>query len=162
MSNLLHVGYESVAQTRNGFDVARLVGIVVKRGPNLADAHVQRVLKIDKDAAAPYLVSELFASNSFAWLARQQHQNFCRLWTQLQREIELPQFTCCKIELEGTKTKDALGGNRGGHRAPVAFRAEFVWLRETLSDSSAVQSRVNTQKLSHSPAVSSVLTSKLT
>ena len=46
----------------NRFDVERIVGIVSKRAPDLLDAFVNALFKVDECIAAPELLLDLVAS----------------------------------------------------------------------------------------------------
>ncbi len=75
---------KSVAVARNGLEIQRIVCVVAKRSPDLLDALVYALFKVDESIASPKLLLNLIAGNDLAGPARQHHQQLERL----RREFE--------------------------------------------------------------------------
>ena len=91
--------------TGNRFDVERIVGVVAKRAPDLLDAFVDALFKVDERVAAPKLLLNLIASYDLSRAARQHCQQPERLRRKLEHRAIFTQFLQVEIELEDPETK---------------------------------------------------------
>jgi len=80
---------EAVAVTRNGFDVARVLGGIAQRGPQLGHGFVQAAVKINEGVHRPELVAKLFPSHHFAGVIEQEAQDLEGLFLQLDSNAAL-------------------------------------------------------------------------
>src|SRR5260370_12467072 len=89
---------ESVASPGKSLDVARRLGIVSQRRPDLVDGEVQPLLKIHEGFVAPDLLLHLFPSYQLAGTGGEQDENFERLRWKVQQPPAFPHLTCFCIE----------------------------------------------------------------
>jgi hypothetical protein len=71
---------ESVAASRQGFEITRAVRVVVQRGPNLADAEVHALVEIDERVGTPHGAANLIGGDELPGPFDQQGQEPRRLW----------------------------------------------------------------------------------
>jgi hypothetical protein len=101
--------------------------------PDLLDAVVHPLLKINEGFAPPNLPLDLFSSNHFAWLGRDQSEDFEGLRWELTGAPALAQLTRYEVQLEDPKTK-----HRGLREAHAQVdRLQVNALQEIIHPSSA-------------------------
>jgi hypothetical protein len=59
-------GDEPVSASRNGFNVARRVGIIVKRVPHFSDGYAQAVIELNKGVFRPQALPNFFPSDNLS------------------------------------------------------------------------------------------------
>jgi hypothetical protein len=75
----VHRRYEAVSHSRQGFYVARLIGDIAKRLPQLIDRRVEALFEVTRSHSGPKSAAKMFTSYQFAGLIHQRVQNRARL-----------------------------------------------------------------------------------
>ena len=97
---------ETIAQSRDGLNVARGAGIVAQNGADLADAVIHPPLEIHKGVVAPELFLNLLASDDLSVVGRQERQELEWLGCEADMRVELREFVLRLIQVKDTKLED--------------------------------------------------------
>src|SRR5207248_605858 len=120
---VLNGSNETVAASRQCFDIARLVGRVPQRLAQPVHGRVQSVLKIDERTACPKLLLKLVPGDHLARLPDESRQNLQRLSLKPKVNSMLVQLARCCIEGEGAK-HELPGRSSGGITAHGVTQAQ--------------------------------------
>jgi len=92
-----------------------MVSIVVQNGPDLLDALVEPVLKVNEGFVTPDLLLNFFASHDLSGVADEQGKDSERLRRQLEWYSAFVQFFAIEIELEDAEAEKFLRGAQYDH-----------------------------------------------
>lgn len=90
--------------TGHGFQIEGIVGVIAERRPDLLDAFVHSLFKIDECVAAPELLLDFIASDELPGAAGEHRQKLERLRRKLQQCAIFTQFFEIEIQLEDPET----------------------------------------------------------
>jgi hypothetical protein len=88
-----HLRNEAVAASGQSFNVARIVGRVSQRTPQLCDSDVDSLIEIAKALIWPYSATQLFPRNNFAGALQQNLQQLQWLLLHLDPYARLAKFS---------------------------------------------------------------------
>jgi hypothetical protein len=95
-----HRREKAVSVARKRFDVERAVGIIAKRRPDLLNAFIHALFKINEGLLPPELLLNFIPGHDLARVAREQNQKFERQGRQLEQSSGFTQFFGVEIQLE--------------------------------------------------------------
>ena len=101
---------EAVSPSREGFNVARRLGIVVKHLAQLLDVGIQAVFEIYECIFRPEVLAQFFAGDQFARTLQQKRKNGDGLALQLKLGAVLVQLGRLAVELKRSETDLLLRG----------------------------------------------------
>ena len=88
----MHRGHEAVSEARQGFYVARLIGRIAERLPELIDGRVEAMFEVTSSRSGPKAVAKIFTGHQVAGPLHQRVQNLARLGGEFDFVSVLPQF----------------------------------------------------------------------
>jgi hypothetical protein len=103
LNEILNLGNEAITAFGQGFQKARVVGVVFQGGANLSNCEVETLLKIYEGFRTPDLLGQFLACNHFPWAADQQPQDFGRLWLKFQRSPIPSQFSVAAVQFKSAE-----------------------------------------------------------
>jgi hypothetical protein len=99
-----HRSDEAVPLPRQSLDIARAVGRVAERLPDLLHRGIQASVKLHKGIGGPKLVPELVACYNLAWTLDEKAQELRRLCSELEPDAALPKFRALGRKLENPES----------------------------------------------------------
>jgi hypothetical protein len=72
-------GHEAVSEAGQGFYIARLIGGIAERLPELIDRRVEAMFEVTSSSSRPKAVAKIFTSHQVAGPFHQRVQNLARL-----------------------------------------------------------------------------------
>lgn len=102
------------------------VGIVVQHTPDLVDALIHPVFKVDVGVVTPKLFLDFLAGYDLAGLAGEQGKKAKRLRRQFDESAVFAQLLGSEICLESSKAKKLLRGAQ--ERLPCQFAPDYITL----------------------------------
>ena len=75
----MHRGHEAVSEARQGFYIARLIGGIAERLPELIDGRVEAMFEVTSSRSGPKAVAKIFTGHQVAGPIHQRVQNLARL-----------------------------------------------------------------------------------
>ncbi len=67
-------GHEAVSAPRNGFHIARCLGVIVECVPHFSDGHAQAVIELNEGVFRPQTLPDFFASDDLSGSLHQHHE----------------------------------------------------------------------------------------
>src|ERR1700735_4720705 len=116
---------EAVSAARDGFDEARIFGIVREGVAELADGSIQAGFEVNEGVARPKASPQFLTSRDLAGLLGQGRKHLKRLFLQTNSGAEFPQFASPQIHHVGTELERRVAGGRV-HSTSISLRGEVL------------------------------------
>lgn len=99
----MHGGHESVPEARQGLYIARLIGRIAERLPDLIDGRIEAMLEVTSSYSGPEAVAKIFTGYHVAGPIEKPAQNLARLWGEFDSVPVLAQFSGHRVEFKRPK-----------------------------------------------------------
>src|SRR5689334_19468495 len=102
---------ETVSGARNGFDEARVVGIVIKGSAKLLENHIKAAVEINEGTVGPEIAPQLITRDDLTGMLQKHEQNTEGLVLNLYAQTIAGERFVGDIGLEQTESEAARGGS---------------------------------------------------
>jgi hypothetical protein len=108
---------------RQSFYVARLIGVITKRSPQLPDGGVDGVVEFYEGVGVPQTLAEFLAGNPLPGLVHQDRKNLEGQTLEWDLAVLFAQFPRDKVDRERSEPHLPTRCSQNGHEALALFRS---------------------------------------
>jgi hypothetical protein len=120
---ILHLSNQPVAVARQSFYVARLIGVITKRSPQLPDGGVDGVVEIYEGVGVPQTLAEFLAGNPLPRLVHKDSENLEGQTLEWDLAVLFAQFPRDQVDRERSEPYLPTCCSQNWHEAFAAFRS---------------------------------------